>query len=143
MNRKRHALAAFLAAVALALAVAGCGGGQEQPDQDPPASNAGYVMVDSLNANGDSIGKRAVATADKADLEAMTSKEFETFVEDVVRAAGDGGADYLTVDFGDGTGLTFPSCSGDLLFYGELDEEGMMAGKCDTYRRSKGEWTRD
>lgn len=138
-----HAASAIAAAVALAFALSGCGGGQLEQAIDRVADDPGYILVDSLNVSGDAIGKRAVAPASKEDFKKMSHGEFEAFVEETVLPAGETGADYLTVDFGDGTGLTFPSCSGDLVFYGKLDEEGMMAGKCETYRYSKKTWVRD
>lgn len=88
------------------------------------------------------MGKRAVVVADKADFKDMDSRELEGFISAVVIPAGDCGADYLTVDFGDGTGLTFPACSGGFFFYRKLDKEGMMAGACETYRHFKDNWAR-
>lgn len=122
--------AAFVAAV-MAFLLSGCGGGQLSRDQGPSSNEADYVMVDSLNASGSAIGKRAVVAADKAYFKEMGPEGLESFVSTVVVPAGDCGADYLTVDFGDDTGLTFPSCSGDFFFYGKLDKEGMMASECE------------
>lgn len=143
MSKSRFGLivAAFVAAV-MALLLLGCGGGQLPQDQGPSSNEADYAMVDSLNASGGVIGKRAVVVADKADFKEMDSRELDDFIDAVVIAAGDCGADYLTVDFDDGTGLTFPACTGDFFFYGKLDKEGMMAGACETYRCFKGSWAR-
>lgn len=140
-NRSGFIAAVFVAA-AMMLVLPGCEGGQLPQDQESSSNEAGYAMVDSLNASGGVIGKRAVVVADKADFAEMDSRELEGFISAVVIAAGDCGADYLTVDFGDGTGLTFPACSGDFFFYGKLDKEGMMAGACETYRCFKGSWAR-
>ena len=79
----------------------------------------------------------------KSDAKAMSAKEFSRLVDKETAAADSDGADYLTIDFGDGTGLVFPSCSAEFFFYGELDSEGMMAGKCTTYRRTGVKWIRE
>ncbi len=135
-------IAAVFVAAAMVLVLPGCGGWQLPQDQGSLSNEADYVMVDSLNASGGVIGKRAVVAADKADFKGMGPEGLDSFVSAVVIAAGDCGADYLTVDFGDGTGLTFPACSGDFFFYGKLDKEGMMAGECETYRHFKDNWAR-
>ena len=135
-------IAAVFVAAAMVLVLPGCGGGQLPQDQGPSSNEAEYAMVDSLNVSGDVIGKRAVVAADKAVFKEMGPEGLDSFVNAVVIAAGDCGADYLTVDFGDGTGLTFPACSGDFFFYGKLDKEGMMAGECEAYRHFKDNWAR-
>lgn len=140
-SRFRLIVVAFVAAV-MALLLSGCGGGQLPQDQGSSSNEADYVMVNSLNASGGVIGKRAVVAADKADFKEMGPEGLDSFISAVVIAAGDCGADYLTVDFGDGTGLTFPACSGDFFFYGKLDKEGMMAGECETYQHFKDNWAR-
>ena len=39
--------------------------------------------------------------------------------------------------------VVFPSCSAEFFFCGKLDSEGMMAGKCTTYRRDGVKWVRE
>lgn len=139
MQLKAAAMAALLA---LSLSAAGCGASASDSVQATQNDDCGYVLVDSLNVSGDPIGKRALRSANKGDFKAMSAVEFEEFVAEEVAAAGDSGADYFTVAFEDGTGLTFPSCAGSYFFYGKLDSEGMMAGDCITYVHKKDGWKR-
>lgn len=90
-NRSGFIAAVFVAA-AMALLLLGCGGGQLPQDQGPLSNEADYAMVDSLNAGGGVIGKRAVVAADKTDFTEMDSREFEGFISAMVIAAGDCGA---------------------------------------------------
>lgn len=93
MSKSRFGLivAAFVAAV-MALLLPGCGGGQLPQDQGPSSNETDYAMVDSLNASGGVIGKRAVVAVDKVDFKKMDSRELDDFIGVVIIPAGDCGA---------------------------------------------------
>lgn len=79
----------------------------------------------------------------KADAKAMSAKEFSRLIAKETSAADSDDSDYLTIDFGDGTGMVFPSCTAEFFFYGKLDSEDMMAGKCVTYHRDGVKWIKE
>lgn len=139
--RSTAVMAVFM--VSLTMAITGCTGNISSSQSATATLSGDYAIRDSLNATGDIIGKRAVMQMSKSDAKAMSAKEFSKLVDKETAAADTDGADYLTVDFGDGTGLVFPSCSAEFFFCGKLDSEGMMAVKCETYRYSKKTWARD
>lgn len=141
MTRRAAAIAALLAS--LALATAGCAG-NGNPQQESVATSSGdYVIEDSFNTVGQVIGQRAVMQMSKADAKAMSAKEFSKLVDEETTAADSDDADYLTIDFGDGTGIVFPSCTAEFFFYGKLDSEGMTADKCVTYHRDGTRWVQE
>ena len=139
--RKKATMAAFM--VSLAMAITGCSGNASSHQSAASTPSGDYAIRDSLNVTGRVIGKRAVMQMSKSDAKAMSAKEFSKLVDKEAAAADSDGADYLTIDFDDGTGLVFPSCSTEFFFYGKLDSEGMMAGKCTTYRRDGVKWARE
>lgn len=134
-------MVAFMAS--LAMAITGCAGNVSSHQSATATPSGDYAIRDSLNATGNVIGKRAVMQMSKSDAKAMSAKEFSRLVDKETAAADSDGADYLTIDFGDGTGLVFPSCTAEFFFCGKLDSEGMMAGKCETYSYSDGAWVKD
>lgn len=141
MTRRAAAIAALLAS--LMLAITGCAGSGVSQQEPPTPSSGDHVIEDSLNTTGQVIGKRAVMQMVKADAKAMSAKELSKLIDEETTAADSDGADYLTVDFGDGTGMVFPSCTSEFFFYGKLDSEGMMVGKCTTYHRDGTRWVRE
>lgn len=138
----RKSFAAAVTLFSLTLVVTGCSGTPAH-QAETATSDSNYIIVDSLNTVGQTIGKRAVLEMDKAEMKAMSAKEFSELVDEETAAADSDGADYLTVDFGDGSGIIFPSCTNLFCYCGDLDSEGMMAGHCVSYNRSGNKWTRD
>ena len=139
----RRAAVTVMFLASLTLAITGCAG-SASPCQETTAKPSGdYTIEDSLNTVGQVIGQRAVLQMSKAEAKAMSSKRFSKLVDKKTAAADSDDADYLTIDFGDGTGIVFPSCTSEFFFYGKLDNEGMMAGKCMTYHRDGAEWIRE
>lgn len=139
--RKSVAAVAFL--TSLVLAITGCAGGGDSQQETTATPSGDCIIEDSLNTVGQTIGQRTVMHMSKADAKAMSAKEFSKLIDEETTAANSDGTDFLTVDFGDGTGMVFPSCTNLYLFYGELDSEGMMAGKSISYSRNGMRWVRD
>lgn len=139
--RKTAVTVTFLAS--LALTITGCAGGGDSQQEANATPSGDYNIEDSLNTVGQTIGRRAVMQMSKADARAMSAKEFTKLVDEETAAADSDDADYITIDFGDGTGMVFPSCTAEFFFYGELDSEGMTAGKCIQYSRDGKKWVRD
>lgn len=137
--RSTAVMVAFM--VSLAMTITGCSGNASSRQSATVTPSGDYAIGDSLNTVGDVIGKRAVMQMSKADAKAMSAKGFSRLVDKETAAADSDDADYLTIDFGDGTGLVFPSCTAEFFFYGKLDSEGMMAGKCTTYCRDGVKWS--
>ena len=127
--------------ISLVLAITGCAGNATSHQSATATPSGDYAIEDSLNTVGDVIGKRAVMQMSKADAKAMSAKGFSRLVDKETDAADSDDVDYLTIDFGDGTGLVFPSCTAEFFFCGKLDSEGMMAGKCTTYHRDGVKWS--
>lgn len=138
---KKTTMAAVL--TSLALTVTGCAGGSDPQQESASEPSDNYTIEDSLNTVGQTIGKRAVMQMSKADVKAMSAKGFSKLIEEKTAAADSDDADYLTIDLGDGTGMVFPSCTAEFFFYGELDSEGMIAGKSVSYSRDGTKWIRD
>ena len=135
--------AATAIAASLMLAISGCAGSSNPQQESTTTLNGDYVIEDSINATGQVIGQRAVMRMSKSEVKAMSDKEFSVFVDDKTVSADSNDADYLTIDFGDGTGIVFPSCTNQFFFYGELDGEGMMADDATSFSRDGEKWVRD
>lgn len=85
-----------------------------------------------LSGSGEVIGTRMVAEIGKAEAQTATQEEFCAWVDKYVSSD----YQYVTVDFGDGTGLVFTGGSKDLCEYGELDDAGRVVTAEQTFVRS-------
>lgn len=73
------------------------------------------------------IGKRAEVVFDKELAKALTNEEFVEFCYTVVDGSG---YNWVTISFGDGTGIVFAGSNPSMATYGEIDEEGaLLEGK--------------
>lgn len=70
------------------------------------------------------IGSRMEIKADKSKVKQMKASEFRTFVEfiDVYIKA----YNWVTIDFGDGTGIVFPGNVTQVADYGTIDKDGSI-----------------
>jgi hypothetical protein len=76
------------------------------------------------NGSGTSIiGERAEIVATKEEVKALSSEEFNEFLENEIA---DSGYNWFTIDFGDGTGIQFAGCDIEIPSYGTITDEGMV-----------------
>ena len=152
MRKYARIIGAAASVLALSLCMVGCGSGgnasdnqqqhqQQQIESTNPLLSFDVAYNDSLSGSGAVIGTYVIVDGDKAAFEAATEDEFGEFVEAVVAKAAEDGSDYVTVDFGNGTGLQFTGASSTMVTYGKIDDDGMLSKRIATYLCSDGKWS--
>jgi hypothetical protein len=95
----------------------------EESASSNPLMNLEVNTADVKSGGGNVIGTRAWVTYTRSQFDALTDDQIAEFALEVVD-----GADYnwFTIDFGDGTGVVFNSCSTLLASLGEIDDTGAL-----------------
>ncbi len=87
------------------------------------------------NGSGTSIiGQRAEITVTKEEIKALSSEEFNEFLENEVA---DSGYNWFTIDFNDGTGIVFAGCDIYMPEHCILGDEGMAHNTIGYIKRHK------
>ena len=68
----------------------------------------------------------ALATAEKMRVQGFTEEEFSALCDDTVKPLMDDGCGWVTIDFGDGTGIVFTGGLAHYPTYGEIDSNGSL-----------------
>ena len=98
-----------------------------EPEQDVsenPLMSAELKVDDVMNGSKtEKLGEYAVVTVPLETMKGVTMEQYDEFCDQVVR---DSGYNWVTIDFGDGTGLQFAGSTPAIATYGTLDEEGCI-----------------
>ena len=78
-------------------------------------------------SNGKILAEYDYVNADKSLVKNMSDDSFREFSFYIVGHSGKEGRDWMTINFDDGTGITFPKCMTGICAYGTLDENNMAA----------------
>lgn len=103
-----------------------------QIDMDTPEELTGNILLDSeseikdlLSETGEFVGRRILYKLSKRGVQAVSQEQFVEFMNDRVLQLNNEVFNYVTIDFGDGTGLLFmPGVAAAT--YGEIDETGSI-----------------
>lgn len=93
---------------------------------DPTSNNSLLLMNVTTLSNEKSGTQRAFIRANKSQFKDATPKMFCEFYDKAV-APNNGKLSRLTVVFEDGTGIEFRNCDINAIYYGKLDDDGMVA----------------
>ncbi len=92
---------------------------------EPSPEKTEFEILEYYDADGAPLGTRALAAADMDEIAAMPEAEFAAFCEEEIRPLMDGGCDYVTLDYQNGTGLVFYGGFSPI-YYGAIDGAGVI-----------------
>lgn len=103
-----------------------------QINMDMPEELTGNILLDSeseikdlLSETGEFVGRRILYRLSKSDMQAVSQEQFAEFMNDRILQLSNEVFNYVTIDFGDGTGLLFmPGVA--VVTYGEIDNTGAI-----------------
>lgn len=103
-----------------------------QIDMDMPKELTGNILLDSeseikdlLSGTGEFVGRCILYKLSKSDMQTVSQEQFAEFMNDRILQLSNEMFNYVTIDFGDGTGLLFmPGVA--VVTYGEIDNTGSI-----------------
>lgn len=94
---------------------------EKESESSNPLLAAEVVTGDVMNGSGtDKLGEYAYVTVDLDTMKTVTMEQYDEFCDEIVE---DSGYNWVSIDFGDGTGLQFAGSTPSLATYGTLDGE--------------------
>lgn len=97
---------------------------REVSAQNTPAASESDLLDFEINEVSGS--QMALAIAEKTKVQGFTEAEFSALCDDTVKPLMDGGCEWVTIDFGDGTGIVFTGGLAHYPTYGEIDSNGSL-----------------
>lgn len=101
---------------------------EEDEENEESEELTGNILLDTeseiedvLSGTGEFIGNRILYSISKNDMQSVTAEQFVEFMDNRVLNISNAIFNYITIDFGDGTGLLFMPGTA-VATYGEIDE---------------------
>lgn len=110
----------IILSVLIAIALLGSGCSESEPAE--PAEPSGNVFLEaSLKSMDLTVGTCEYIEVSKEDAKSASVDDYKAFLESVVDQSE---ANYVSIMFGDDTGIVFPKTSMGIAEYGDIDSEG-------------------